>query len=167
LHRRSSAPADRRSGPGPTHVGPGAVSANRLLHLITQTGKEMRDQPQLSARDRGDTLIEIVLTVVITAITVTALVSGLATAGTAGQAQRNSVSTDTVMRNYAEATKAAARGCTDGAAFVVPFAAAGFTVATTPAGVLCPPPISTQQLELSVTGPNGVKHVMSIKIRTP
>jgi len=118
-------------------------------------------------KDRGDTLIEIVLTVVITAISVTALVSGLATAGTAGQAQRNSVSTDTVMRNYAEATKAVARGCTDGAPFVVPFEAPGFTVATSPAGVRCPPPTATQQLELSVTGSTGVTQVMSIKIRTP
>jgi type II secretory pathway pseudopilin PulG len=127
----------------------------------------MRDRSQSSARDRGDTLLEIVLTVVITGITVTALVSGLATAGTAGQAQRNSVSTDTVMRNYAEATKAVARGCIDGALFVVPFEAAGFTVAISPTNVRCPPPTATQQLELSVTGPTGVKQVMSIKIRTP
>ena len=137
---------------------------------MTQTGREMRDgrhRQQSNSRDRGDTLLEFVLTVVITAITVTALVSALATAGTAGQAQRNSVSTDTVMRNYAEASKAVARGCTAGAPFVVPFDAPGFKVATTPSPVLCPAPTTTQQLELSVTGPTGVKQVMSIKIRTP
>jgi len=118
-------------------------------------------------QDRGDTLIEIVLTVVITAISVGALIAALATAGTAGAAQRNSVSTDTIMRNYAEATKAAARLCTGGAEFSVPFEATGFEVATSPEHVVCPPPTATQQLDLSVTGPTGVTQTMTIKIRTP
>jgi Tfp pilus assembly protein PilV len=119
--------------------------------------------------DRGDTLLEILLTVVISAITVGALVAALATTGTAGQAQRNSVSADAVMRNYAEAIKAAARGCTEGAPFAVPFTAPGFDVATTPPSVVCPPPTATQKLDLSVTakGASAVTQTMSIKIRTP
>ena len=145
----------------------GRFSSDDFPTSTTPTGSTMRDRPQSSARDRGDTLLEIVLTVVITAITVGALVSALATAGTAGQAQRNGVSTDTVMRNYAEATKAAAQDCVDGAPLAVSFDATGFKVATTPSPTVCPPPTRTQLLQLSVTGPTGVTQTMSIKIRTP
>ena len=55
-------------------------------------------------RDVGETLIEIVVTIVIVGLTIAALLSSLATVGNAGNAQRRSVQTDVVMRNYAEAT---------------------------------------------------------------
>ena len=108
------------------------------------------------------------MTVVIVAISITALVSSLATTGSAGQAQRNSVRTDTVLRNYAEATETAVRSCQSGAAYTVAFAApAGFAVSTAPATGVCPIPTATQTLTLTVTGPANLRQTMQIKIRTP
>lgn len=119
--------------------------------------------------DRGDTLIEIVIAVVIIGITVTALISSLAAAGTSAQFQRTSVETNTVMRNYAEATKAAARTCTGindsyEPRFEPP---SGFTTSATPAGGGCPAVQTSQPLTLAVTGPTGVTQTMQIVIRTP
>ena len=108
------------------------------------------------------------MTVVIIAITITALVSSLATTGSAGQAQRESVRTDTVLRNYAEATETAVRSCQSGATYTVAFAApVGFTVATSPTTRLCPVPTATRTLTLTVTGPRSFRQTMQIKIRTP
>jgi len=119
-------------------------------------------------RDRGETLIEIILTVVITTITVTALVSSLATAGTAGQAQRGSVTADGVMRNYAEAVKAAGRTCTNGGVYKVRFTPpAGFAVSAAPPISRCPPPASPLVLTLAVDGPTAFDQTMQIVVRTP
>lgn len=119
--------------------------------------------------DRGETLIEIIITVVITMITVTALVSSLATVGTAGQAQRSSVTADGVMRNYAEAVKAASRSCSKGAKFTVNFTPpAGYTVSYDPQISGCPPVAEPPQvLKLAVAGPTARAQTMQIVIRTP
>lgn len=119
-------------------------------------------------RDRGETLIEIVITVVITSITVTALVSSLATTGNAGRAQRDSVRADTVMRNYAEAVKHAARACTDGGDYRVDYTPPdGVAVASTPADTKCPPVDEPLTLMLSVASPGEQSHSMQIVLRTP
>jgi len=119
--------------------------------------------------DRGDTLIEIVIAVLIIGITVTALISSLGAAGTSAQFQRTSVQTDTVMRNYAEATKAAARSCTGLVSSYDPGfePPTGFTTSATPAGGVCPDVHTSQQLTLSVVGPTGVAQTMQIVVRTP
>ena len=122
----------------------------------------------LRALDVGETLIEVVLTVVIIGISVTALLSGLATAASAGNSQRISVMTDDVMRNYAEVTKAAARGCVVGGIYSVAFAAPkGFTVSTSPADTKCPDVTSTKLLTLTVKGPTGIAKQLQIRVRTP
>jgi type II secretory pathway pseudopilin PulG len=119
--------------------------------------------------DRGDTLIEIVITIVIVSLTVTALISSLATTGAAGQAQRVSALTDTVLRNYAEATKAAARTCTDGGTHYSPTyePPTGFVSSATPSGGICPAVDTTELLTLAVTGPSGVTQTMEIVVRAP
>jgi type II secretory pathway pseudopilin PulG len=129
--------------------------------------------PMMRARtDIGETLIEIVLTVVIIGLTVTALLSSLATAGNAGNVQRISVQADVVMRNYAEATKAAVEGCVAGGSYSVTYPATeaplppGFTLPTG-AGGLCPAVNTTQALTLLVAGPLGFRDSMDIKVRTP
>ncbi len=61
--------------------------------------------------DSGETLIEVLFTIVIVSLTFSALFTALATAGNAGNVQRTSVQSDVVLRNYAEATKAAAQDC--------------------------------------------------------
>ena len=121
-----------------------------------------------SRRDRGETLVEIVITVVIIGVAVTALVSALATSAAAGGAHRTNVSTDTVMRNYAEATKAAAQSCAAGGTYTVGFVPPrGYSVAVAPTGNRCPAVRETTLLTLSVTGPTSVRQTMEIKVRTP
>ena len=116
-------------------------------------------------RDSGETLIEVLLTVVITGLTFTALIASLATAG---NAQRASVGSDVVIRNYAEATKAATQQCVAGAPYTVAFVPpTGFTVAAQPSTTVCPPVSATQVLQLTVTGPQGFHETMQIKVRTP
>ena len=125
-------------------------------------------------RDVGEALIEIVVTIVIIGLTVTALLSGLATVGNAGTAQRNSVRADVELRNYAEAIKAAAQHCEDGGDLFPPL---DYTVSslypTTGAPIFCPN-IATTEAELSltpliltVTGPLNLETSMDIKVRTP
>jgi type II secretory pathway pseudopilin PulG len=122
--------------------------------------------------DVGETLVEILLTVVIIGLTVTALLSSLATAGNAGNAQRLSVQADVVIRNYAEAAKAAVEGCVAGGSYTVVYPVAeaplppGFS-SPTGAGGLCPAVNTTQPLTLVVTGPRGFRDSMDIKVRTP
>ena len=71
-------------------------------------------------RDVGETMIEVLFTIVIVSLTFTALFTSLATTGKAGNAQRISVQADVVMRNYAEAIKAATQTCTALAPYTLP-----------------------------------------------
>lgn len=124
--------------------------------------------PRHERRDAGESLIEILLTVVITGLTITALVSSLGTAGNAGNAQRGSVNVDIVMRNFAEATKAAAHDCVVGAALDIDFdPPSGYTVASEPSDPVCPDVMATQLVELAVTGLQGMSQTMDVKVRTP
>lgn len=109
------------------------------------------------------------MAVVIVGATVTALISSLATAGTSAQFHRTQVETDAVLRNYAEATKAAARTCTGSGDSYAPMfePPTGFTAAAAPAGGACPPPGGSAPVTLSVTGPADVTQSMQIVIRTP
>jgi hypothetical protein len=119
-------------------------------------------------RDVGETLIEIMLTIVIVGVTVTALLASLATAGNAGNAQRNGVKADFVMRNYAEATKSAAQTCTVGGTYVVVYPLTlptGFAVSG--AGTACPPVATPVLLTLKVTGPASFQLTMQIRVSTP
>ncbi len=130
-------------------------------------------------QDVGETLIEILLTVVLVGMTFTALFSSLAMAGNAGNAQRNSVQADVVMRNFAEATKAAAQACVIGGTYTVVYPVplpAGFAVSVTGTGAgtgagvasTCPPVATPQLLTLKVTTPvAGLAPTMQIKVITP
>jgi type II secretory pathway pseudopilin PulG len=125
-------------------------------------------------RDRGETLIEIVLTIVIISLTITALVSSLATVANAGTAQRNSVRVDVVLRNYAEATKAAVQGCVAGSTYTVAFVPpTGFTVqGGVLTGVACPTISGAQApqsplVQLTVSGPTGSHATVALRLRTP
>ncbi len=119
--------------------------------------------------DVGETLVEIMLTVVIIGLTITALLSSLATVGNATNAQRKSVQIDVVMRNYAEATKAATQTCVVGGTYTVLYPVAlpaGFTISG--AGSTCPAaPTTPQLLTLTVNGPSGPPTTMQIKVNTP
>ncbi len=121
-------------------------------------------------RDVGETLVEIVLTIVIISLTIVALVASLGTVANAGTAQRNSVVADVVLRNYAEATKAAVQGCVVGANYTVAYVApTGYTATGVPSPSLCPPVTGTQPLplQLTVNGPLGSHATMQLRVRTP
>jgi type II secretory pathway pseudopilin PulG len=121
-----------------------------------------------AVRDRGESLIEIIITIVVISVSVTGLVSALATATASAKSHRDLVVADSVMRNFAEAAKAGAGGCTVGAPLTVAYSPpAGYSLATQPANPLCPTVDSTLLLTLSVTGPVGVVDTMQIRVRTP
>ncbi len=117
--------------------------------------------------DIGETLVEILLTVVIIGLTITALISSLATVSNAGNAQRNSVQADVVMRNYAEATKAAVQGCVVGGTYTATYSAPGFVLSVDPPGNTCPSSTTPKLLKLIVVGPTGLRQTMQIKVSTP
>ena len=116
--------------------------------------------------DIGETLIEIVFTIVIIGLTVTALLSSLATAGNAGNAQRTSVQADYVLRNYAAATKAATLSCIAGAGYSLSYTANAL-YPVSGAGTVCPPASAPQSLTLTVTGPRGYSDSVVVMVRTP
>ena len=119
-------------------------------------------------RDRGDTLIEIILTVVITAVAVTALISSLATAGAASTAQRQNVVADSMLRNYAEMAKNAVRRCTGGAPYTVDYTApAGYVLVVEPQPTVCPQPAQTVVISLTAKTPTGYTQSMQFRVRTP
>ena len=118
--------------------------------------------------DRGETLLEIVLTIIIIGITITALVSGLATASSAANSHRANVTSDAVMRNFAEAAKLASRRCTSGAPLTIDYSPPeGYVVAVSPETPQCPAVFTTTLLHLTVTTPVGHSQQMEIRVRTP
>ena len=119
-------------------------------------------------RDVGETLIEILLTIVIISLTITALVSGLATVANAGSAQRSSVKIDVVLRDYAEATKSAVQSCVVGGSYTVTYPApSGYVPSTSPTDTLCPAVTTSKLLQLTVNGPAGSHATMALRVRTP
>ena len=120
----------------------------------------------------GDTLIEIIVAIVIIGALVGALLASYATVSLGTKAQRDLVTADAVLRDYAEQTKAAVRTtCEIQPTYTVAFTPPpSFTVQPT-AGPqrACPAsPTTTRDVALSVTLPNGrTTRTMSIRIRTP
>lgn len=137
--------------------------------------------------DGGETLIEILFTIVIVSLTFSALFTSLATAGNAGNVQRISVQADVVMRNFAEATKLAAKTCegvsgatppsTYNVVFPVPPSTLPLRFVPTVTGVgagtgvgvgsTCPAVGTPQLLTLAVQVPLGPTVTMQIKVIKP
>ena len=139
-----------------------------MNHGLRFHPKEGSDMHQRTLRDAGETLVEIVITIVIVSLAVTALIAGLGTAAGAAKAHKDLALSDTVMRNYAEATKRAAATCTPGGTYNVVYTPpTNFGVSVSPDGGVCPALDATQALLISVTTPVGVKKTMQIKVRTP
>ena len=114
--------------------------------------------------------MEVMLTIVIISLTVTALLAALGSVSRAGTAQRNGVRADSVLRSYAEAIKVGAQLCTTvGAAYTVTTLAppTGFTQSVLPTGNICPPIATPTLLTLKVLGPLGLSETMQIKVGMP
>jgi type II secretory pathway pseudopilin PulG len=122
-------------------------------------------------RDAGDTLIEILCTIMIVGLTVGALLSSLGTVGRAGNAQRNGVRADSVLRSYAEATKAGVQSCVQAippATYTVLYVPpAGYVSTVEPTGNVCPASDAPRLLKLKVSGPLGLQATMQIKVGAP
>src|SRR5438105_4092382 len=65
--------------------------------------------PRPRYNDRGDTLIEILMAIVLIGVIFSAFVIALETNSTASTTHRNLVTADALLRDYAEGTKAAVR----------------------------------------------------------
>jgi hypothetical protein len=70
------------------------------------------------------------------------------------------------MRNYAEATKAAARKC-PAANVTVDYVPSDSAFHVRGAGDVCPTVGDVRLLRLTVTGPLGFEDTMDVKVRTP
>jgi type II secretory pathway pseudopilin PulG len=134
----------------------------------------MRIQPRRNdhtRRDqRGTTLVEIVIALVILGGLVSTLLAALATASQGSKAHRDLVTADAALRDYAEAAKAAVKlscaGAGGTATYTVSYTPpAGFTVNSLGTRT-CPASTSVSQLDLSVTLPSGTVRSLSIKVRS-
>ena len=115
--------------------------------------------------EAGETLVEIVLTIVIVGLAVAALLAGLGTAASASKSHRDLATADVVMRDYAEATKAIVRTCTPGSTYSVSYTGtSGFTPSAD--SYTCPPVSAAAVRTLTVTWP-GHSKTMQIVVRTP
>jgi type II secretory pathway pseudopilin PulG len=125
--------------------------------------------------ERGDTLLEVVLALIIISVVVGAFFASFTTASSASTKQRDLVTADGVLRNYAEAMKTAVRdSCNNFATYTPAYSPpVGFTVSPDPtAPETCPTvtgPLAQQvpTIHLSVTLPGGTTKSLDIAVRTP
>ena len=126
--------------------------------------------------ERGDTLVEILIALVIMGLVVSAYFAAYVTGSTGSTGQRNLVTADGALRSYAEAVKAAVRdplnGCgkANPTTFTVSYTPpAGFAASSSPslAGQACPSVTAVQLEHLTVQLPNGRTRSLDIEVRTP
>jgi prepilin-type N-terminal cleavage/methylation domain-containing protein len=117
--------------------------------------------------ERGDTLLEIVIALVVIGLVFSAYFATFSTQGSASTSHRDLVTADGILRNYAEATKSAARlNCTTSTTFTT-------TTTSLPSGWSvsgstnqCPVDVShVRQVDVTVTMPNGKNRSLSVDIR--
>jgi type II secretory pathway pseudopilin PulG len=136
--------------------------------------ERMQDQTRkctLRRREQaGETLIEILIAVVIMGLVISAIFATYATAATSSKSQRDLVTADAELRDYAEAAKAAAKTCTTaGQGLTLPPPAAPYTFPVTSAGLVCPSSVTTvQRVDITVTPTGGTPpQKLSIDLRIP
>ena len=125
--------------------------------------------------DRGDTLIEVLLSIVIIGAIFGAFFAAITTSSSTSTAHRNFVTADALLRDYAETAKAAARtDCPSSTTYTTTTTSlpSGFTVANgsgfTGTEGICPTDTSSvQEAEFTVTLPNGAIRSLQIDLRTP
>ena len=121
--------------------------------------------------DLGESLIEVVMTIVIISVAVTALISSLATAASSSASQRKVQVIDVVVREYAESIKSATAGCTPGGTYSVSYTPPSGYAVRWEAGDglpgICPQVDAVQFVNLSVAPPSGAERTMTIGVRTP
>jgi type II secretory pathway pseudopilin PulG len=119
---------------------------------------------------RGDSLIEIIIAIVVIGLVVSAVIAAISTAENGTTTHRQLVTADTVMRNYAESVKQAVRStCTasGGTWSTSTFVQTAGYPASTPSSQSCPAVTATAVVTLNVGLPNGTTKTMDIAVRTP
>jgi len=125
--------------------------------------------------ENGESLVEILIAMVIIGLVVSAYFASYATASISSKAQRDLVTADAVLRNYAEAVKSAVRDPINGCGkaspttFTVVYAPpTGFTVSSTLSltGQSCPG-VTTVRSEHLMVGWSGHTRSLDIEVRTP
>jgi type II secretory pathway pseudopilin PulG len=118
--------------------------------------------------DEGESLVEIVVSLVLLGTVVAALMAGLATAARVSAMHRNNVTADTVIRSYAEQVKNAVRTqCTTKLSYLLPLTPVdGFTPSQEPPAQSCPTAASNIILTLKVDG-KGLNKKMQLEVRRP
>jgi prepilin-type N-terminal cleavage/methylation domain-containing protein len=139
-------------------------------------------------RERGDTLVEILLTIVVIGIVGSAAFYTISFGATNSKSHRDFVTADQLLRNSAEATKAAVRSaCISGGNYSVAFSTLPapapaqpwhqyyetdrqFTLPADLTNTSCPTSsgaTATPTVVLSVTLPDGTSRSLSIVVRRP
>jgi len=115
----------------------------------------------------GETLVEILIAVVIIGLVMGAIFATYTGAATASKSQRDFVTADAELRNYAEAVQAAAQTCAAGLPFKVSAPSIPYP-ATRDAPAACPDPSTVVQVDLTVTPTNGTPpQILTTYVRTP
>jgi prepilin-type N-terminal cleavage/methylation domain-containing protein len=118
----------------------------------------------------GETLVEILIAIVIIGLVMGAIFATYATASTGSKGERDLVTADAVLRNYAEATQQAVRTtCKNaGAPFSVSYTPpTGYAVSAPANQLKCPAVISVQPVDITVTLPSTATRSLQIDVRTP
>ncbi len=126
--------------------------------------------PPTRRNERGETLAEICVALVIIGAVIGAFFAANSTTSKASESHRELVTADATLRDYAEATKTAVRSqCADvSSTYSVSYTPpTGFSVNPLSAQPCPAPATAVQALELTVTLPNGTTKTLSIDVRTP
>ena len=116
----------------------------------------------------GETLVEILISIVIIGLVSGAIFATYATSATAAKSQRDFVTADAELRDYAEAIQGAAENCMAGAVFKVPAAPTTPYPATSDAPATCPDLLTVVPVALTVTPPNDTPpQILTTYVRTP
>ena len=126
--------------------------------------------------DRGESLIEVVMTIMIISIAVVALIASLASASRSSVSHRRAQGTDAVLRNFAEQLKLATSSCVAGAPYTVSYNPPdGYAVGGssnddstfTGTSGTCPTVDRTQVVTLSAAYSSIAASTIKLVVRTP
>ncbi len=124
--------------------------------------------------ERGETLVEVVMAIVLMGAIVAGYFTAYSTAANASTSTKNLATADTILRSYAEVVKASVErgtGCTAGAPLNVtypqtgqPALPSGFTASLSNSPT-CPSTTQVQTVAITVTMPNGSTRELDIDVR--
>jgi Tfp pilus assembly protein PilE len=130
-----------------------------------------RDERNNTLRRRsegGETLVEILISVVIIGLVVGAIFATYTAAATSSKSQRDFVTADAELRDYAEALHAAAENCTKGAPLNPAPPASPYPYTVTSTATVCPDATTVDTIEITVTPTNGTPaQKLTTYVRTP